>query len=308
MQKAYLMALFELAEKDPNVLLLLADSGTAYDELFKKYLPNQILDFGIAEENMVAAAGGMASCGKIPFVYTASTFLAYRSFEFIRNDVCLQNANVKFVGMGEGMSWSTLGPTHHTTEELALLRVLPNLIVLSPSCPSAVGQCVKFAYQHQGPVYIRIGMGGEPELYDKPVDVLKNQTLKDGSDISIFATGSVINEALKAAEMLSLKGVSAKVIDVCAISPFDRENVIAEVKSKRGIVTVEEHNVVGGLGSIVSEIVAEEGLKVNLLKLGIQHGFAKGYGTLAQVREQNGLDHNSIEREISAWLSNGGAK
>ncbi len=132
MQKAYLLELFELAQKDSDVVLLLADSGTSYDALIRDSLPNQVFDFGIGEENMVAAAAGMASCGQIPFVFTAGAFLAYRSMEFIRDDICLQKMNVKLIGMGTGLGWSTLGPTHHTTEDLAVLRAMPGLTILTP--------------------------------------------------------------------------------------------------------------------------------------------------------------------------------
>ena len=133
MQSAYLGKLMELAQRDTNVLHILADSGTGYDEMFRRSFPEQIYNFGISEESMVAAAAGMATVGKIPFVYTAGAFLAYRSLEFIRDDICFQNLNVKIVGMGSGLSWSTLGPTHHTTEDLAVLRAMPNLLLLSPS-------------------------------------------------------------------------------------------------------------------------------------------------------------------------------
>ena len=158
MQKSYITKLMEIAQKDKNVLHLLADSGTGYDELFVHNFPDQIYNFGIAEENMVGAAAGMATVGKIPFVYTAGAFLAYRSLEFIRDDICLQNLNVKITGMGSGLSWCTLGPTHHTTEDIGILRSLPGLTILSPSTPIQVAECVEEAYNIEGPVYIKIGM------------------------------------------------------------------------------------------------------------------------------------------------------
>lgn len=306
MQKSYLMTLYDLAEKDSNVLLLLADSGTTFDELFKNYLPNQILDFGIAEENMVAAAAGMASCGKIPFVYTASAFLSYRSYEFIRDDVCFQNNNVKFVGMGEGLSWSTLGPTHHTTEELSLLRGLPNLVVLSPSTPSETSECIKFAYNYYGPVYIRIGMGGEKEYYEEPHDILKNRTLKPGSDITIFVTGSIIEEVYKTTLALEDRNISVNLVDVCSISPFDKENVVENLKTKKAVISVEEHNVIGGLGSAICEVIAEEQILTPILRIGLNNKFANGYGTREEVRTQNGLDAESITEKICNWLTNRG--
>lgn len=309
MQKAYLMTLYELAEKDKDILLLLADSGTSFDELFKKYLPDQILDFGIAEENMVAAAAGMASCGKIPFVYTASAFLSYRSYEFIRDDVCFQNQNVKFVGMGEGLAWSTLGPTHHTTEELALLRNLPNLVVLTPSTPLETIECIKFAYKHNGPVYIRIGMGGEKEFYSEMQlnDILKNKNLKVGTDISIFTTGSILEEVDKASEILENKGISVNIVDICSIIPLDKQNIIENLKTKKAVISVEEHSITGGIGSAICEIIAEEQILTPILRLGLNNEFAKGYGTHADVRRQNKLDAENIAEQIYNWLKIRGA-
>ena len=155
MQSAYIGKLMELAEQDARVLHILADSGTGYDEMFRRNFPEQIYNFGISEENMVAAAAGMATVGKIPFVFTAGAFLAYRSLEFIRDDICFQNLNVKIIGMGSGLSWSSLGPTHHTTEDIAVLRSLPNLMILSPATPRQVSECLETAYGHTGPVYMR---------------------------------------------------------------------------------------------------------------------------------------------------------
>ena len=299
MNKAYLLTLFEIAEKDKDVLLLLADSGTSFDELFKKELPDQVLDFGIAEEGMVASAAGLSTCGKIPFLYTSSAFLSYRAYEFIRDDVCLQNRNVKFVGMGVGLSWSTLGPTHHTTEELAILRSLPNLVVLTPSCPSETVECIKFAYKHDGPVYIRIGMGGEPELYalDYKHDLEKYSLLRDGSDTAIFCDGTIIKNAVEASDMLSANGISACVVDVCKISPINERDIIDNLKNKKVAFCVEEHNTTGGLGSAIEEIVVKNQLCVHFVKIGLSN-FALGYGTLEEVRKQNGLDAESIYEKI----------
>lgn len=301
MQKAYLMALYELASKDSRVLSLLADSGTGYDELFQRDFPNQLIDFGIAEEHMVGAAAGMATCGKIPFVYTAGAFLAYRSFEFIRDDVCLQNLNVKIVGMGSGLAWSTLGPTHHTTEDISVLRAIPNLTIFSPSCPREVEEVVKAAYEIEGPVYIRIGMNAEPDIYDENYSFTagKNIKVREGEDIAIFTTGSIAYEAVKAADMLKEDGISASVYQVHTIKPFEEESVLEAAKSHRRIVTVEEHNVYGGLGSIVSEIVAQQGLGIKVERIGLPDVFAKGYGTHHDVRCQNGLDADSLVKRIS---------
>lgn len=296
MQKAYLMALYELAAKDKRVLSLLADSGTGYDELFQREFPDQLIDFGIAEEHMVGAAAGMASCGKIPFVYTAGAFLAYRSFEFIRDDICLQNLNVKIVGMGSGLAWSTLGPTHHTTEDISVLRALPNLTIFSPACPREVEKVVKAAYEINGPVYIRIGMNAEPDIYgdDYAFETGKNVQLRTGSDIAVFTTGSIASGALKAVDMLQEKGISASLYQVHTMKPFDAQSVMDAARTHKALVTIEEHNIYGGLGGIVSEVVAEQGLGVKVKRIGLQDTFAKGYGTHAEVRRQNGLDAESL--------------
>ncbi len=300
MQKSYLIKLFDIAESDSDVLLLLADSGSGYDELFRKAFPDRIFDFGIAEENMVAAAAGMASCGKIPFVYTAGAFLSYRSAEFIRDDICLQNRNVKLIGMGSGLAWSTLGPTHHTTEDLGILRAMPNLTVLSPSTPGMTAKCVQAAYEHKGPVYIRIDMGGEPEIYEEPYDIEigGSKIVSYGTDIVIFSCGTIISEVIKSAELLKNCGLSAEVVDMYSVSPIDRERVIHEASNKKAVITVEEHSIIGGLGSAVAEILTEEKISVDFLRIGLLNQFASGYGTHDEVRRQNGLDFDSVARKI----------
>lgn len=304
MQRAYIGALCQLAEKDRNVLSLLADSGTGYDELFRKYYPDQMLDFGIAEENMVSAAAGLAMCGKVPFVYTAGAFLAYRSFEFIRDDICLQNQNVKLVGMGAGLSWSTLGATHHTTEDLAVLRALPNLTILSPSCPKEVEEAVKAAYEIKGPVYIKIGMNNETNLCDENYEfhIGKNIELRQGKDVCIFTSGSIAAEVMKCAEELETEGISPTVINIATVKPFDVQDVLERARTHRVIFTVEEHSITGGIGSAVAEVVAESNIPVLFKRIGLEGKFASGYGTHEQVKEANELDAAGIMQRIMKYL------
>jgi transketolase len=300
MQRAYISALCDLAEKDRNVLSLLADSGTGYDELFRRYFPEQMLDFGIAEENMVSAAAGLASCGKIPFVYTAGAFLAYRSYEFIRDDICFQNMNVKIVGMGAGLSWSTLGVTHHTMEDLAALRALPNLTILSPACPREVEQAVKAAYEIKGPVYIKIGMNNEPDVYGNEYifEVGRNIELRAGKGLCIYTTGSIASEVLEAAKLLEADGIEAAVVNIPTIKPFDEQDVRQRASEFDSIMTVEEHSTTGGIGSAVAEVLAESSDKVIFHRIGLRGCFAKGYCTHAQVKAQNALDVAGIRRQI----------
>ena len=297
MQRAYMSKLMELAEKDRNILHLVADSDTGFDELFARYFPDQIYNFGIAEEHMVAAAAGMATAGKIPFVYTNGAFLAYRSLEFIRDDVCFQNLNVKLVGMGSGLSIGALGPTHHTTEDIAVLRSIPNLMILSPATPLQVQQCVEQAYSHKGPVYIRIGMTGEKEYFTDNEQLAcsgQNQML-NGKDVTVFTTGSILEEVMEASDILNKSGIDITVVNVVTIKPFGEGEFLKRVNSTRLIVSVEEHNVHGGLGSIMAEIMARRGIGKRLLSIGLNDIFAEGFsGDQRIIRKQNYLDAQNI--------------
>ena len=300
MQSAYIGKLMELADKDSNVLHILSDSGTGYDEMFHRSFPEQIYNFGISEENMVAAAAGMATIGKIPFVFTAGAFLAYRSLEFIRDDICFQNLNVKITGMGSGLAWSSLGPTHHTTEDIAVLRAIPNLMILSPATPIQTAKSVEAAYEHHGPVYIRIGMNHEKEFYEEDyhMSVGKNDVLRDGGDITVFVTGSILEEADMAAQMLMEDGIRINLVNVHTIKPIDKENILDMAHRSKMLFSIEEHNQCGGLGSIIAETLTENGIGIKLHRIGLEDTFAIGYGTHKRVREANALDAVSICHRI----------
>ncbi len=300
MQRAYITSLYNLIKKDKNVISCLSDSGTDYDEMIAREFPDQCINFGISENNKVAAASGLASCGKIPFVYTTNAFIAYRSYEFVRDDICLQNKNVKLIGMGCGISWSTLGPTHHTTEDISALKAIPNLVILSPASPKEVEKCMEYAYNHKGPVYIRIGMGNEKEIYEEDFEfeVSKNNVIKEGKDITIFSTGSIISEVLEAREKLVENNINAKVVNISTIKPIDETSIIEEIKKQKNIYSVEEHNIIGGLGDSIAAVVATNNLNCKLTKIGLKDCFAKGYGTYSQIKEMNGLNANSIYNEI----------
>lgn len=304
MNSAYIGKIMELAEKDHDVLHLLADSGTGYDEMFRKNFPDQIINFGIGEENMIAAAAGLATVGKKPFVFTAGAFLAYRAMEFIRDDVCFQNLNVKIIGMGSGLSWSSLGPTHHTTEDVAVLRSLPNLMILSPATPRQVSGCVQAAYEHNGPVYIRIGMNREKEFFSEDYVYApnRNDILMNGDDLFVFTTGSILEEVYKACAMLKKDGIEVGLVNVTSIKPFNDTEVFMAAKKNRKIITVEEHNIHGGLASIISEINSYQGLGIKVIPIGMEDVFAKGYGNQFNVRKQNGLDADSIYNKISKGI------
>lgn len=297
MRTAYLNTLYELAEKDKNVFALISDNGAIVYDKFRADFESQYYNLGISEANMLGVAAGMANCGKIPFAYTIGAFLAYRALEFIRNDICLQNQNVKVVGTGAGMVYSALGPTHHATEDMGCLRSLPNLTIFSPASPIEVRKTVLEAYKMQGPVYIRLGTNKEEELYendDYEFVAGRGIEVRPGTDITIVGTGNILLDVMKARDVLKQEGVSVRVINIHTIKPFDSEIIKKAVCETKGIVTVEDHNVIGGLGSAVAEAVAESGMGTKFRRIGLENSFSKGYGTYAQVKEMNGLGIQKI--------------
>lgn len=303
MRKAYLDTLYDLAKKDKRVYALISDNGAIVYDKYRRDLLEQYLNLGISEANMIGMAAGMASCGKIPFAYTIGAFLAYRAFEFIRNDVCMQNQNVKIVGTGAGEVYSALGPTHHSTEDFGGLRALPNLIILCPASPLEVRKATKAAYEYKGPVYLRLGTNKEPEIYESDYEfqIGKAITLRDGKDVTLIGTGSILKDILDAVEQLKADGIDARVIDMHTVKPIDKESIIKAVEETGKIITVEDHNVFGGLGSAVAEVVAEYGSKVQFKRLGLQD-FSKGYGTYLQVKNNNGIGIKQICDEICRLL------
>lgn len=303
MRNASTQAVFDLIRQDRNVLALTADNrNEIYDEIRRKY-PAQYIEYGIAEENMVASAAGLASCGKIPFLYTITNFMSMHAFEFIRNDVCIANQNVKFLGRSSGLTSSSMGPTHQGTEELSMLRTLPNLEVITPATPIEAREATKYAYEHKGPVYIRLEGVNEPELFSESYRfrVGKGCILRDGSDVCIIAMGSVINEGLAAAEFLGKRGISVEVVDMPTVTPVDESLIYQEARKTKGIVTLEEHSIYGGLGGAIAEVLAGIGAGVPLKRLGLIGG-AKGCGNRMEMREINGLDSASVVRCIEAML------
>lgn len=299
MRTAYLDTLYDLANKDKSVYALISDNGAIVYDKYRKDLASQYLNLGISEANMLGMAAGMASCGKIPFAYTIGAFLAYRAFEFIRNDICLQKQNVKIVGTGAGETYSALGPTHHSTEDLGGLRSLPNLVILCPASPLEVKKATVAAYEYKGPVYLRLGTNKEPEIYkeDYLFEIGKGVTVREGNDITLIGTGSILKDILDVAVLLEKEGISARVINIHTIKPIDQEIILQAAKETRGIITIEDHNRIGGLGSAVAEVIAESGEGIAFKRMGLA-GFSSGYGSYAQVKEKNGIGKDQILREV----------
>lgn len=306
MQRAVISELHRLAKEDEDVVYLSADNGTDYDFLFQREFPDRYYNVGIAEQNMIGVASGLAGAGKKAFAISAGPFLAYRAFEFVRNDMCMQERPVVLIGTGSGLSVGMLGPTHHTTEDIAVLRSVPGLRILSPSCPREAAAAVRFAYGCGDPAYIRLGMNGEPDPYSEgrlEEDLLQNVVLRKGRDVALIATGSIASEVLAAAELLEGRGPSAAVVNVRSLKPFDASECLSAARSGIPLAIVEEHGIAGGLGGAVAEALADAGCcSAPLLRIGLDDSFAKGYGTEAEMRLQNGFDAASLADRVAAHM------
>lgn len=304
MRTAYLDTLYDLAKSDKRVYAMISDNGAIVYDKYRKDLPAQYLNLGISEANMLGMAAGMANKGKIPFAYTIGAFLAYRALEFIRNDICLQNQNVKIVGTGAGEVYSALGPTHHSTEDMGGLRSIPNLVIISPASPLEVRKAVKAAYEYVGPVYLRLGTNKEKEIYtaDYDFEIGKGVEVCSGDDITIIGTGNILVDVLEVREKFLKEGINIRVIDIHTIKPVDKDIIIKAAKETNGIITVEDHNIIGGLGSAVAEVIAESGIGVKFKRIGLMN-FSKGYGTYEQVKDGNGIGKKKIEDAVKEMVS-----
>ncbi len=303
MRSTYLNVLYGLAQKDTNVVSLVADNGLIVYDKFKQDFPSRYFNFGIGEANMVAAAAGMASCGLIPYCYTIGAFLAYRSYEFIRDDVCFQNQNVKIIGIGTGVTYSTLGPSHHSTEDIGLLRSIPNLTVLSPASRVETKWAVEESYRIIGPVYIRLGNNSEEYYRGYPgFELGVPSVVQDGDDITIVTTGAILCEVMKAAKLLRDEKINAGVVSMHTLKPLDKNRVFETLAKTGKLVVVEEHNFIGGLYSAISEVLLECGFALPVLRIGLQDSFAKGYGSVEEVRAANGLGAYDIYMQTGRFF------
>lgn len=295
--------LYDLASQDRRIYALISDNGAIVYDKYRKDFPAQYLNLGISEANMLGVAAGMASCGKIPFAYTIGAFLAYRAFEFIRNDICLQKQNVKIVGTGAGEVYSSLGPTHHSTEDLGCLRSLPNLVIITPASPMEVKKATAAAYEYEGPVYLRLGTNKEAEIYGKDYifEIGKGVLVKEGCDITLISMGSMVKDTLDVAEILYNEGISARVINIHTIKPIDKKIILQAAEETGKIITIEDHNIIGGLGSAVAEVIAECDYKVQFHRIGLT-GFSEGYGTYTQMKENNGIGKSAIYELVKEVL------
>lgn len=299
---SYGHTLVELGKENKNIVALEGDlSKATKSEFFSKEFPDRFFNIGIAEQNMIAMAAGLSTTGKIPFASTFAVFAAGRAFEIIRNSVCYPKANVKIAATHAGITVGPDGGSHQAIEDIALMCSLPNMIVLSPYDDIEACKCVRAA-NINSPVYIRLGRIPLDDIYDNEYDfqIGKGSELVSGNDVTIIATGIMVHKALKAAEELKAEGINARVINISTIKPIDEEIIIKAAKETKGIVTVEEHSVIGGLGDRVSSVVCSN-YPVLVKKIGVNDVFGES-GNPDSLLEKHGLTVENIKNTVMSIL------
>ena len=303
-RESYGNALVELGKEHEDVVVLDADlAGATKTGIFKKAFPERHINCGIAEGNMISVAAGIATTGKVPFASSFAMFAAGRAFEQVRNAIGYPHLNVKIGATHAGISVGEDGATHQCNEDIALMRTIPGMVVINPSDDVEAKAAVKAAYEHQGPVYMRFGRLAVPVINDNEdykFEIGKGVVLREGTDVTLIATGLEVAEALQAAEMLCADGISAKVINIHTIKPLDEELVLAAAKETGKVVTIEEHSVIGGLGSAVCDLLSEKA-PTKVLKIGVNDTFGES-GPAVELIKKYGLDAESLYKKIKAFL------
>ena len=294
-RQSYGEKLEELGEKYKNIVVFDADlSAATKTSIFAKKYPDRFFDMGIAEADMISTAAGMATCGKVPFVSTFAMFAAGRAYDQIRNSVCYPNLNVKICATHAGITVGEDGATHQMLEDIALMRVIPNMTVISPSDDIQTRWAVEEAYNIKGPVYIRLSRLATPVIYEEnqKFEIGKMVQIGEGTDATIFASGDVVAEAIKAQDVLSEKGINVRVIDVHTIKPIDEDMIIKCAQETKRLISVEDHNVLGGLGSAIAEVLTFK-CPTKLERIGIKDQFGRS-GKAEELLHYYSLDVEGI--------------
>lgn len=303
-RESYGKALAELGAIHEDIVVLDADlAGSTKTSVFRDAFPERHINCGIAEANMMCIAAGLATTGKVVFASSFAMFAAGRAYEQVRNSIGYPHLNVKIGATHAGISVGEDGATHQCIEDIALMRVIPGMVIISPSDDVEAKAAVKAAYEHDGPVYLRFGRSGVPVINDFEgyrFELGKGVSLREGKDVSIIATGLCVSESLEAAEKLKEQGVDAQVINIHTIKPIDKDIIISAAKKTGKIVTVEEHSIIGGLGSAVSEVLCENA-PASLLRIGINDVFGES-GPGGELVKKYGLDGEGIAKSVLSFV------
>jgi len=282
----FIHTLIDLARADERIFLLVGDVGYCLVEPFAQEFPSRFINVGIAEQNMIGIATGLAMSGKIVFAYSLANFPTLRCVEQIRNDVCYHHANVKIAASGGGLAYGALGVTHHVTEDLAIMRALPNMTVIAPGDPVEAALATRMAAEWPGPCYLRLAKTGDPVVHETIPDFQIGKTImvQNGSDITLIASGGILYNTIQAAKQLKQKGIKTRVLSMHTVKPLDTEAVLAATRETKAIITIEEHSIIGGLGSAVAEILAESGIShITFRRMGITDSFCSQVGSQAYL-------------------------
>jgi transketolase len=306
MRTAFAETLLELARQDERIVLMVGDLGFGVVTPFMEQLPNQFVNAGVAEQNMTGMAAGMALCGKTVFTYSIANFPVLRCLEQIRNDICYHNANVKIVAVGGGMAYGSLGVSHHATEDLTVMRVLPNMTVVAPGDPIETNLAVHALAEYDGPAYLRLGRAGEPVVHtpDLAFQLGKAITAREGNDVTLISTGGQLHAGMNAAEILAGQGIQARVLSMHTLKPLDTDAILAAARETLAIFTIEEHSITGGLGGAVAEILLEADQRPRVFKrIGLHDMFTSLVGDQDFLRAHYQLDSDSIADTVGAVLA-----
>ena len=305
MRAVFNKTLLELAKKDKRIHMVLADIGFGEIEPFRDTFPERYYNVGVAEQNMTGVACGIAMEGNIAVTYSIANFPTLRCLEQIRNDVCYHNANVKIVIIGGGVSYGALGMSHHSTEDLAIMRALPNMVIEVPCDNYEAVAATHAMIEYDGPFYYRCGYKGEKDLHAGPIDfkIGKANVISEGKDVTLMFAGPIGSEVVEAAAMLQKDGIGCRVVSMHSIKPIDRDMILDSAKNTGGIVTVEEHNIMGGLGSAVAEVLCDEGvMPAKFKRLAFPDVNVAKIGGQKWIRDQYGLQANGIAASVRELL------
>ena len=305
MRAVFNKTLLELAKKDKRIHMVLADIGYGEIEPFRDTFPDRYYNVGVAEQNMTGVACGIAMEGNIAITYSIANFPTLRCLEQIRNYVCYHNANVKIVIIGGGVSYGALGMSHHSTEDIAIMRALPNMVVEVPCDNYEAVAATHAMIEYNGPFYYRCGYKGEKDIHAGPIDfkIGKANIVSEGKDITLMFAGPIGSEVVEAAEMLKAEGINCRVVSMHTIKPIDKDMILDSAKNTGGIVTVEEHNLMGGLGSAVAEVLCDEGVSpAKFKRLAFPDVNVAKIGGQKWIRDQYGLQARGIAQSVRELL------
>ncbi len=300
MRDTFVKTLLEIAKKDKNVYIITGDLGFGVLKPFWDELPNQIINAGIAEQNMTSIAAGLALQGKTVYTYSIGNFPTLRCIEQIRNDCAYHNANVKVVCVGGGFVYGSLGMSHHATEDIAMMRSLPDVAVLAPGDLVEAECATKAIYEHQGTCYLRLGRGGERRIHDKLENfaIGKAIEIEKGTNVAVFSTGAIFDEVFDACEHLKQQGIKPTIYTFPTVKPIDKQVILDCAKTHKAIITVEEHNLSGGFGSAVAEVMAESDVKAKLVRVALDDRYSCIVGSQKYLRQQYSIDSKAIIEKI----------